>query len=282
MFEHYDGRNRGSVDQHLLCLYLITLNGKKYVGQTNCTSRRFSQHKNSTSGCRYIRNAIKAYGWENAKVEILLVDLTLKEANRLETHYIDILGTLSPSGYNLKKGGDNNEWSEDSKQKMSDTMKLKCENPEIRKAFSVSAKKRFENPEYIEAMSVRAKNKWEDPEYREAVSESVKKNWRNPEYRALVKESVKKRWDTAGVRENHQDSKKHLRKFTDEELIEMNDKFEGSNDKLSAHFECSKAVVKKYKKRLGLERKYYKRKFTDEELIKTNGEFRGSNDKLSK
>ena len=48
MLEHFDGRNRGSVDQHLLCLYLITLNGKKYVGQTNCTSRRFSQHKKST------------------------------------------------------------------------------------------------------------------------------------------------------------------------------------------------------------------------------------------
>ena len=284
LFEHYDGRNRGAVDQHLYCLYLFTLNDQQYVGQTNDTYRRFISHRSSSSGCIYIRDAIKSYGWENTKVDILLVDLTLEEANRLETHYIDILGTLAPGGYNLTRGGDNREFSEDSKKKMSKTRKAKCEDPGFIEAMSENAKKVWEKPGYKEAKVEQMNDYWDTPGMRAAQGVKSKERWDdNPEARKAQGVRSKEVWETPGHKEKQRDAKKYMRKFTDEELIQMNDEFRGSNDKLRLHFGVSNAVIIKHKKRLGLENKYadYRRKFTDDELLIIDEEFKGDVKKLS-
>lgn len=283
MFEHYDGRNRGTVDDHLYCIYKITLNDKKYIGQTNYTYNRFIAHRDPDSGCRYIRNAIQLYGWENANVEILLADLSFKEVNRLETHYIDILGTLAPGGYNLKRGGDSNEFSDDTKKKMSETRKAKCEDPVFREVLSEIAKKKWQNPDYRESKSEQMKEYWDTPGMREAQGAKSKEMWEDPLFIEAYSQMMRKQWEDPEYLEKQKEARKHLRKFTDEELIEMNDKFRGSNDKLSKHFGVSKAVVIKHKKRLGLENKYadYRRKFTDEEFVEMNEEFKGDVKKLS-
>ena len=278
MFDHFDGRNLGSDDEHLYCLYLITLNAKQYVGQTNDTYHRFSKHIQPYSGCRYMRNAIQTYGWENAKIEILLTDLTLKEANRLETHYIDTLGTLAPDGYNLTRGGDNREWSEDSKKAQSERMKIVCDTPEFREAKStvmkklredpkfieaniLSLKKMWEDPGYIEAQSLRTKKQWEAPGYREAHSQRMQELWETPGFREAQCEifsiSHKKRYEKEEEREKSRKSHAHMRKFTDEELIEMNEEFNGSVGKLSEYFSISTCVISRHKKRLGLTGKKY-------------------------
>ena len=273
MFEHYDGRNRGTVDQHLYCLYLFTLNDQQYVGQTNDTYHRFISHRSSSSGCIYIRDAIKSYGWKNTKVDILLVDLTLEEANRLETHYIDTLGTLAPGGYNLTRGGDNREFSEDSKKKMSKTRKTKCEDPKFIEAMSESAKKVWEKLGYKEAKAEQMNDYWDTPGMRAAQGVKSKERWDTPGAREAQGVKSKEVWGDPGYIEKQRDAKKYMRKFTDEELIEMNEKFRGSNDKLSKHFGVSRAVVIKHKKRLELANN--KRKFTDEELLKMYEEFKG-------
>ena len=280
MFDHFDGRNLGSDDEHLYCLYLITLNAKQYVGQTNDTYTRFIGHRSSSSGCRYIHSAIKTYGWDDANVEILLVDLTLKEANRLETHYIDTLGTLAPGGYNLTRGGDNREYSEDSKNKMRETRKTKCEDPIFREALSESAKKVWENPLYREAKVEQMNEYWNTPGMREAQGVKSKEVWDAPGAREAQGVKSKEVWDAPGYKEKQRDAKKYMCKFTDEELIEMNDEFRGSNDKLRLHFDVSNAVIIKHKKRLGLANKY-ERKFTDEKLIEMDEEFKGDVKKLS-
>lgn len=272
MFEHYKHKT-------LKCLYLITLNGKKYVGQTNDTYTRFIAHRDPESGCRYIRNAIQLYGWENVKVEILLADLSFEEVNRLETHYIDTLGTLAPGGYNLKRGGDSNDFSDDSKKKMSETRKLKCEDPIFREALSESAKKRWGNPDYIEAFSVSSKKRWDTPGAREAQGAKSKEVWEDPAYKEAYSQMMRKQWEDPEYREKQLDNRKQRRKFTDEELIKTNGEFRGSNDKLSKYFGVSKAVVIKHKKRLELSNN--KRKFTDEELLKIDEEFKGDVNKLS-
>lgn len=283
MFEHFDGSDIGSVNQHLYCLYLITLNGQQYVGQTNDTYVRFIGHRSSSSGCRYIHSAINTYGWDNAKIEILLTDLTLKEANRLETHYIDTLGTLAPGGYNLTRGGDNREFSEDSKKKMSETRKLKCEDPEFREELSKNAKKVWEKPGHKEAKSEQMKDFWDTPGAREAQGAKSKEMWEDPNFVEAYSQMMRKQWEDPEYVEKQKEARKHLRKFTDKELIEMNDKFRGSNDKLIKYFGVSNAVIIKHKKRLGLENKYadYRRKFTDEELVEMNEEFKGDVKKLS-
>ena len=273
MFEHFDGRDRGEVDEHLYCLYLITLNGKKYVGQTNDTYRRFSKHVKTYSGCRYIRNAIQTHGWENAAIEVLLADLTLEEANRLETHYIDTLGTLVPDGYNLTRGGDNREWCEEAREAQSERMKIVCDTPEFRETKSELMKKLWEDPDFIEANiqrlgdlwtkeareahSEKMKIIWGDPEFKEAQGDRRKQRWEIPEFREAHARGQQERYEKEEEREKARKSHAYMRKFTDEELIEMNDEFKGSVGKLSAYFGVSQCVISRHKTRLKLTGKRY-------------------------
>jgi len=78
--------------------------GKAYIGQTINLKRRLRQHFNSnSSGCPYIRNAIKKYG-SQVRVEIILeIDNNLLDM--YETAFISAYRTLYPYGYNLKTGG---------------------------------------------------------------------------------------------------------------------------------------------------------------------------------
>jgi hypothetical protein len=215
------------------------------------------------------------YGWENATVDILLVDLTPDEADRLETHYIDILETLAPNGYNLKKGGDCHEWSDEAKEAQSERMKVVCDTPEFREAKSELMKKLREDPDFIEANILSLKKMWEDPNFKEAhiqkmttiwgdeewkkiQSDRLKKQWEDLVWRKIqceiMSSSQKKRYEKEEEREKARKSHAHMRKFTDEELIEKNEEFKGSVEKLRKHFEISACVVSRHKKRLGLTR----------------------------
>lgn len=50
--------------------------------------------------------AVKKYGWDNIKTEILAENVTLEEANLLETYYIASLETQDRKrGYNICNGG---------------------------------------------------------------------------------------------------------------------------------------------------------------------------------
>lgn len=97
--------------------YTNTINGKKYIGQSKDITHRCQP--SNYKGCTKFYNAIQKYGWENFTREILEEDLTLDEANFLEQHYISLYDTIT-SGYNLKTGGLNCEYSETSLQKMSE------------------------------------------------------------------------------------------------------------------------------------------------------------------
>ncbi|AGE54628.1 GIY-YIG catalytic domain-containing endonuclease [Paramecium bursaria Chlorella virus KS1B] len=277
-FEHYDGRNLVSVDEHLYCIYEFTLNGMKYIGQTCDTNTRFKSHQKEDSGCRYIRNAIQEHGWENVKVKILLVDLTLEEANRLETHYIDTLGTLAHGGYNLKRGGDNNEWSEEARKALSETMKVVCDTPEFRETKRVVMKKLRENIDFQEAtrisldkfwtyeareaQSEKMKKQWDDQEYRKKRSEEqskhMKERWGDEQYHSKLSKSQRNRYEKEEERENARNSHAYMRKFTDEELIVKDEELKGSVEKLSVYFGVSKCIISRHKKRLELTGKCYK------------------------
>ena len=103
--------------------YVWTLRetGDQYVGvTTQKIDERIRKHCGKSSGCTKLRNAIQKYGvdafdiewfewcdeWDLAYIEILL---------------IDELDTLSPGGYNLRKGGGSyGSLSEETKKKISD------------------------------------------------------------------------------------------------------------------------------------------------------------------
>lgn len=94
-------------------------NNKYYIGQT-CQSltSRANQGQGYKESPKFY-NAIKKYGFENFKVEILKDNLTLEEANYWQTYYIHFYQTLSDEyGYNLSTGGSNPVPNEQTRQKM--------------------------------------------------------------------------------------------------------------------------------------------------------------------
>lgn len=109
-----------------MVIYLITnlINGKQYVGQTiQLLENRWSMHKSGSSGCLGLKAAFKKYGIENFKIEQIDTSNSLEELNKKEREYIKNLKTLSPFGYNLTTGGEQNKYSDESRKKMSESGK---------------------------------------------------------------------------------------------------------------------------------------------------------------
>jgi len=91
-----------------MIVYLVTnkKNNKQYVGQTvQKLKQRWDKHNVVGSGCPIMSRALHKYGRENFVIEQLHVCESKEEMDFVETFYIAILGTKTPSGYNLTDGG---------------------------------------------------------------------------------------------------------------------------------------------------------------------------------
>ena len=91
-------------------IYKITncINGKIYIGQTIHPDRRWIEHKQKARHGQDkfpIHLAIAKYGEKNFTFEIL--EWT-EDFNNEERRLIQELNTLSPNGYNISEGGENN------------------------------------------------------------------------------------------------------------------------------------------------------------------------------
>lgn len=77
-----------------------TVNGKAYVGQTiQAFKKRIGQHRNNRKS--FIGQAIRKYGWENFKAEILEECSSYEELDEREKYWIAFFNTMVPNGYNL-------------------------------------------------------------------------------------------------------------------------------------------------------------------------------------
>ena len=81
-------------------------NGMSYIGQTVNLHKRISRHLNAQSGSPYLCNAIKKYGKDKFKYEILEANVDESHLDKLEILYIRFFNSVHPYGYNLTKGGD--------------------------------------------------------------------------------------------------------------------------------------------------------------------------------
>ena len=106
-------------------IYIIhnNINNKKYIGQTSKDLKiRFSRHCwNSESNKNTpITLAIKKYGKENFKIELIETVSSLEEANKQEVYWVNFYNSFCPNGYNLKAGGRKyHALSEETKRKIS-------------------------------------------------------------------------------------------------------------------------------------------------------------------
>lgn len=173
------------------CVYVHTnkINGKKYVGQTkaNPPQKRW-YNGNGYKDCTYFYNAIKKYGWENFEHEIIKSNLTLDEANELETLLIKEYDTMNPKkGYNLQSGGHNYEFSEEALKNISIAQKKRFESPEERKKLGKRMKGKHHSQETKEKMknahlNLIQQNAMQTDQY--SVDGKFIKTWRSRRYAA--------------------------------------------------------------------------------------------------
>jgi hypothetical protein len=113
----------------LIYNYITTnlINNNQYIGM-HCTD---DIDDNYLGSGKYLKEAIKKYGKENFKREIICYCETIEEAHNNEEKYIIEYNTLKPNGYNLSpKGGINGKGS------LSEETKLKISNKLIGKTIT--------------------------------------------------------------------------------------------------------------------------------------------------
>ena len=108
-----------------MLIYKLTnlTNGKLYIGQTINTWKQRKRAYNASiehkDNKQRIVKALRKYGWDGFKVEIIDKASTIEELNKLEEHYIKVLNTIE-EGYNTTPGGDNFECTDVQRQILKD------------------------------------------------------------------------------------------------------------------------------------------------------------------
>lgn len=104
------------------------INNKKYVGITSRTNPNHRwQNGNGYHENSHFRAAIKKYGWDSFRHEVIHNNLTKEEANKKEKYYIALWKMQDREfGYNMTSGGDGTPGyipSEETRAKLSEARK---------------------------------------------------------------------------------------------------------------------------------------------------------------
>ena len=132
-------------------------NGKRYVGQAiRSVAQRESRHWCDTKmGCSLpVHNAMRKYGKDNVKLEVLTLRCTQEYLDFIEDRSIIAFNALVPNGYNLKRGGAHGALNEETKAKISAAHKGKCPSEETRARMSISQRGRHHSEETKAKMSL--------------------------------------------------------------------------------------------------------------------------------
>lgn len=119
-------------------IYMLTFpSGRRYIGQTTRTfEERMKAHRNSVNAvksCRLVKAAVKKYGWDSVKREILVV-CDIDQVDEYETKFIGLYNTLAPNGYNLETGGHGNKVIPESSRKLMSEAQKRRDNKPFRRS----------------------------------------------------------------------------------------------------------------------------------------------------
>lgn len=185
----------------MIGIYKITnkLNGKVYIGQSVDIDTRWRQHINAKDNFA-IHRAIKKYGKENFKFEVLL-ECPAEMLNVWERDMIALYDCISPNGYNLTEGGEGYKCSDETRLKMSNIRKGKNRSEETKIKISNAQKGKHHSEETRLKMSNTRKGVKLKPlseEHKRKISESMKGKKHQPfsaEHKRKLSESIKgKHW----------------------------------------------------------------------------------------
>ena len=104
------------------------IDNKIYIGQTTQDlERRWKGHRKNSSNCRYLKSAFKKYGVENFDFQLVCITFD-NQLDDMEIKYIEQYNCLVPNGYNIRLGGNSGKHHDETKRKISETLKTKHKN----------------------------------------------------------------------------------------------------------------------------------------------------------
>jgi group I intron endonuclease len=106
-------------------IYKITnkITKQCYIGQTIVDlDERWRQHLKPNSNCRYLKASIKKYGVDSFEFKLICICFD-NDLDNYECFYMNKYNTLVPNGYNLREGGNSGRHHEETKRKISETLK---------------------------------------------------------------------------------------------------------------------------------------------------------------
>jgi group I intron endonuclease len=216
-----------------------TVSGKCYIGESKekDVANRWKAHIRTidkSKGCPALRDAVKKYGWDKFKFEILIICFD-EDGFKYETYYIKKFNSQVPNGYNITPGGEGGGFigkkhTEETKQRISNYFKEYYSDPENRKKTSLLVKESMKGINISERM--RNSEKWKKA--KERMSELRKGKTLTEDIKQKIRESVLKYYNDNPNREN---IKKKLsekiseyyknnpkKKYTDEEKKQIGEK----------------------------------------------------------
>lgn len=150
----------------MIVIYMVKncVNGKVYIGSTGNVTDRFNKHKqdlnNSIHHNEHLQRAWDKYGADSFEFKTLMV-CPDKERNHCEQMFMDLYNSQNRDyGYNIKDA-DGHFQSEETKQKISESLKNKSLSEETKKKMS-EAHKGKNHWNYGKTLSDKTKRKISD------------------------------------------------------------------------------------------------------------------------
>ena len=172
-------------------------NGKVYIGITKQKLKRRWQNGSGYNKNSHFKRAIKKYGWDNFKHELLFENLSEEEAKRKEIELIAFYKSNDRKyGYNNSTGGESASGkvlSEETKSKIRKANLGKKLPKETREKISKSNMGRKLSKEQIEIISRTHKGKKVSEETRKLISINTKKAMNNKEVKEKISKSSRGR-----------------------------------------------------------------------------------------
>ena len=173
-----------SKDNAYGCIYKIrnVVDGMVYVGQTKCAvSRRWTEHKRDSKNEKirarahsFLHNAMFKHGADTFEVCVLDTGASRKELNEKESYWIQELNSLSPNGYNIRTGGWDSTFTEDTLAKIGRISRERWAIPGHKEMMAKISKEINQDPVVRHKHRVNSTKMWENPDYRLRHADSMK------------------------------------------------------------------------------------------------------------
>lgn len=172
----------------IYCIENIETN-KKYIGQAVDIQDRWRRHigdLNRNAHCNdYLQNAWNKYGKDGFKFYII-ESCDVEQLDEKEIYYIDFYNTMDRNyGYNMKSGGQlsSNKYSDEVKQKMSQSVKASYENSNLRDIRKKNAINQWSNIEIKQKImgvnnGMYGKQHTEEAKQKMSAKKKGKQSWR--------------------------------------------------------------------------------------------------------